>query len=614
MTEVVYAGPLRAPRRPAPAPPGPGYTPSGVPATELPGYCYAPTGSAINYDPPPETAGSGLVQQQSDAAVTVAPLSAILPGTSVGDEGPINEAYLFSSVVKLLAGATYLLQPPGVYVPPGGKLYLQDAVINRALLNLGTGAVIVDDPHTGGAQGPPGPAGPAGATGPAGTPGAAGATGATGPAGPAGPTGPQGQAGTGINFKGSVAAVGDLPATGNNQGDAYTVLASGDLYVWEGTSWVNAGPFQGPAGPAGAAGPQGAAGATGPAGPQGPTGAQGPQGSTGPAGPPGLPSTTGAGSNAFGPGTILLGALPPQSGFLNPNPSFISDTSFWRVQGAGSIAQASANAGCPGLTMCTVTQTTAGTGTPQLQGGFNPQLVPVLPGFPYQLGAYVQPAAAGAVALSMQFFDDNINSVGGPVSVTSAALAAGSWTWQAMTQIAPAGASYVLFSINAAAAAAYPLNITLAGIAEGSPPPRVRSFYGQSTTQIQPSADGSFRELTGSQVTFTLARPADVTVTAFVQGRIAVNNTAANAALNVGIYLDGVMQTTLPVFQLVAQSVTAGAAGPLGGVWNFPGLAVGPHTIGLGYSWNGTANTAFLNGETVAALVTPAPAYASAAV
>lgn len=54
--------------------------------------------------------------------------------------------------------------------------------------------------------------------------------GVEGPTGPTGPTGPQGQ---GINIKGAVPTVQDLPATGNQPGDAYIVTATGELYVWE---------------------------------------------------------------------------------------------------------------------------------------------------------------------------------------------------------------------------------------------------------------------------------------------------------------------------------------------------------------------------------------------
>ncbi len=136
--------------------------------------------------------------------------------------------------------------------------------------------------------------------------------GPTGPTGPTGDTGPMGPQGVSINLIGSVATVGNLPASGN-QNDAYIVQADGDLYVWDSvtTTWDNVGQIVGPQGPQGIqglkgdtgdTGPQGAQGDTGPkgdtgntgpqgeqgeVGPQGPQGVQGPQGNTGPQGPQG---------------------------------------------------------------------------------------------------------------------------------------------------------------------------------------------------------------------------------------------------------------------------------------------------------------------------------------
>jgi len=108
-----------------------------------------------------------------------------------------------------------------------------------------------------------------GIVGPVGPQGAQGEQGVQGPAGPQGPQGPQGlqgQPGVGIQLKGNVANVVDLPSSGNSQGDAYIVDADGDLYVWTGTEWDNVGQIVGPAGPQG---PQGIEGPTGPTGPQG---------------------------------------------------------------------------------------------------------------------------------------------------------------------------------------------------------------------------------------------------------------------------------------------------------------------------------------------------------
>ena len=112
-----------------------------------------------------------------------------------------------------------------------------------------------------------GPTGPTGATGPTGP------TGATGPTGPTGPQGPKGNDGTSVQLKGAVPTYADLLLiVGQAQGDLYVVTETGDGYVWNGTSWANAGPIRGP---------QGEQGVPGPTGPQGP---EGPQGETGPAG------------------------------------------------------------------------------------------------------------------------------------------------------------------------------------------------------------------------------------------------------------------------------------------------------------------------------------------
>jgi hypothetical protein len=127
--------------------------------------------------------------------------------------------------------------------------------------------------------------------------------GATGPTGVAGPTGAsgiqgiqgiQGEAGLGINFKGQVATVEDLPLPAD-QGDAYIVQADDSFWVYDETDgWVNGGSIQGPQGiegPMGATGPAGATGATGEAGA---TGATGVQGETGPIGLTGDEGATGA--------------------------------------------------------------------------------------------------------------------------------------------------------------------------------------------------------------------------------------------------------------------------------------------------------------------------------
>lgn len=111
-----------------------------------------------------------------------------------------------------------------------------------------------------GATGATGATGEQGPSGDDGAPGADGSTGATGPTGATGATGPQG---TDIHFIGSVITVGSLPSSGNNNNDAYIVDEDGNLYVWDGSQWVDAGQIVGPQGPTGATGDTGATGPSG---------------------------------------------------------------------------------------------------------------------------------------------------------------------------------------------------------------------------------------------------------------------------------------------------------------------------------------------------------------
>lgn len=106
-------------------------------------------------------------------------------------------------------------------------------------------------------KGATGATGPQGATGPAGTNGTNGSTGSTGPIGATGPVGPS------INIRGTVASVTDLPLVGNVVNDAYIVSEDGNLWIWNGTEWHDAGDIVGPTGPTGATGTDGATGATG---------------------------------------------------------------------------------------------------------------------------------------------------------------------------------------------------------------------------------------------------------------------------------------------------------------------------------------------------------------
>jgi len=148
-----------------------------------------------------------------------------------------------------------------------------------------------------------------------GPPGPQGAQGVQGIAGPVGPVGPP------LHVKGTVASHTNLPASGNAVGDVWIAADTGHAWSWNGTAWIDTGPFQGPQGAQGVQGPTGATGPgstvtagptitgspgtpsnvvntgtpsaavfaftipqgiAGPTGATGPTGPQGPQGPTGP--------------------------------------------------------------------------------------------------------------------------------------------------------------------------------------------------------------------------------------------------------------------------------------------------------------------------------------------
>ena len=108
-------------------------------------------------------------------------------------------------------------------------------------------------------------------------------------------------------MKGSVAAVGNLPANGNDQGDAYINQTDDSLWIWNGTTWISGGSIQGPQGIQGATGSQGIQGNPGADGADGADGAAGAKGDTGAAGADGA---DGADGNDGAQG--IQGATGPQ--------------------------------------------------------------------------------------------------------------------------------------------------------------------------------------------------------------------------------------------------------------------------------------------------------------
>lgn len=149
--------------------------------------------------------------------------------------------------------------------------------------------------------------------GPQGVPGPKGDKGDVGPQGPQGLQGPQGEKGeqgndgTSLNVLGTKESEADLPLSAEKN-DAY--LIDGEMWVFDGTNWNNAGKIQGPQGPVGPQGPKGDPGPQGVKGDPGEKGEQGaqglkgdtgPQGEQGSVGPKGEQGDTGARGTTFTP-------------------------------------------------------------------------------------------------------------------------------------------------------------------------------------------------------------------------------------------------------------------------------------------------------------------------
>lgn len=158
-----------------------------------------------------------------------------------------------------------------------------------------------DSENVGNIIGPRGPQGPKGDK---------GDVGPVGPQGPRGEKGEQGNDGTSLNILGTKESEADLPLSAEKN-DAY--LINGEMWIFDGTNWNNAGKIQGPQGPQGPVGPQGPKGDPGPQGikgdpgekgeqgAQGLKGDTGPQGEQGPVGPKGEQGDTGARGITFTP-------------------------------------------------------------------------------------------------------------------------------------------------------------------------------------------------------------------------------------------------------------------------------------------------------------------------
>ena len=136
--------------------------------------------------------------------------------------------------------------------------------------------------------------------------------------GPQGVQGKKGDPGTGITIKGKYDSLSALQAAHPkaDEGDAY--MAGTNLYVWNGSAWIDCGNVQGPKGDKGDTGSKGdaftyadftqeqLASLKGPKGDKGDTGAKGSTGATGAQGPQGPQGVQGPAGNAA---TITIGSV-----------------------------------------------------------------------------------------------------------------------------------------------------------------------------------------------------------------------------------------------------------------------------------------------------------------
>lgn len=215
-----------------------------------------------------------------------------------------------------------------------------------------------------GIQGASGSTGLTGATGVQGASGSTGLTGATGVQGASGSTGVQGASGTGVNIAGSTGVSPPSGATGVGVG--IITSDTGHLWVYNGSSWVDAGNITGPTGAtgiAGATGTQGASGvgatgaagasgadstipgATGPAGATGTQGASGISGASGYVGSDGATGPAGA-SGAAGAGLGITNDISTNTSYYpamydvstgTPSAVYVSDTSLYFNPATGTL-------------------------------------------------------------------------------------------------------------------------------------------------------------------------------------------------------------------------------------------------------------------------------------
>jgi hypothetical protein len=150
-------------------------------------------------------------------------------------------------------GTFYLVGPTGATGPAGPANTLSVGTVTTGSAGSSAAVTITGTSPTQTVNFtiPRGDKGEKGDKGDQGIQGEQGVQGVKGDKGDTGDTGDTGPRGEGLTILGTVATVGDLPATGNTEADAYIVTADGHLYIWslgEPDFWLDAGQIQGPPG------------------------------------------------------------------------------------------------------------------------------------------------------------------------------------------------------------------------------------------------------------------------------------------------------------------------------------------------------------------------------
>jgi hypothetical protein len=171
------------------------------------------------------------------------------------DYDGVTFVYVFTNVLDpwiqpILGGVVTLVVANAQGFVPGMTVAIENAGYYEVVSTTALDRMIIQSLGTGYSSLPPGTTIPPGKVTTTSLPGPPGPAGAGGP-GPPGPPGTAGPPGPPLQVKGSVSGINNLPPTGNSVGDLYVVTSTGHAYSWNGTAWIDMGPFLGPIGPAG---------------------------------------------------------------------------------------------------------------------------------------------------------------------------------------------------------------------------------------------------------------------------------------------------------------------------------------------------------------------------